>query len=108
MFNISKDDIYIYMRILELFSGTGSVGDVAKRSGYEVVSLDLKGADIHTNILNWGFTEYHTRCSDILWASPPCTEYSVAKTVGERKIEEASEIVLMILESLNTWSRSIS
>ena len=86
------------MRLLELFSGTGSVGNVAKRFGYEVVSLDLKGADINTNILNWDFKEYHIGYFDVIWASPPCTEYSVAKTVGERKIEEANEIVLMTLE----------
>ena len=27
-------------RLLELFSGTGSVGDVARELGYEVISLD--------------------------------------------------------------------
>ena len=30
------------MKLLELFSGTGSVGKVAKELGYDVVSLDLK------------------------------------------------------------------
>lgn len=39
------------MKLLELFSGTGSVGKVAVDMGYEVVSLDLKNADINTDIL---------------------------------------------------------
>ena len=43
------------MKLLELFSGTGSVGRVAKRLGWEVISLDLKNADIATDILNWDF-----------------------------------------------------
>lgn len=37
--------IYIsyYMKLLELFSGTHSVGNVAKELGWDVVSLDLQG-----------------------------------------------------------------
>ena len=41
------DISYINMKLLELFSGTGSVGKVAKSKGFEVVSLDLKNADIN-------------------------------------------------------------
>ena len=43
------------MKLLELFSGTGSVGKVAKELGYDVVSLDLKDANINTDILNWNY-----------------------------------------------------
>ena len=41
------------MILLELFSGSGSVGKVASELGYEVVSLDLKDATIITDILEW-------------------------------------------------------
>ena len=37
------------MRLLELFSGTHSVGKVFEKLGYEVISLDLHKATINTN-----------------------------------------------------------
>ena len=43
------------MRVLELFSGTHSVGKVCKDLGYEVVSLDLTNADINIDILKWDY-----------------------------------------------------
>ena len=70
------------MKLLELFSGTKSVGKVAEQLGYEVTSLDLKHADIICDIMNWNYTVYESGYFDVIWASPPCTEYSCAKTVG--------------------------
>jgi len=49
------------MKLLELFSGTGSVGRIARRLGWDVVSLDLKNADISTDILNWDFKTYEPK-----------------------------------------------
>ena len=47
------------MKFLELFSGTGSVGKVAKELGYEVISLDRDmNADIKCDIMNWDFRIY--------------------------------------------------
>ena len=92
------------MKLLELFSGTKSVGKVAERLGYEVTSLDLiLPADINIDILDWDYTIYPTGYFDVIHASPPCTEYSRAKTCGVRKIEEANKIVerpLAIIEHL--------
>ena len=44
------------MRLLELFSGTGSVGNVFKDCGWDVVSLDRDmAADIQTDIMDWDY-----------------------------------------------------
>ena len=81
-------------RLLELFSGTGSVGDVAKELGYEVISLDRDmEATIQCDIMDWDSTMYPTGYFDVIWVSPPCTEYSRCKTKGIRDIEGANEIV---------------
>ena len=45
-------------KLLELFSGTGSVGKVATLLGYDVVSVDLKNADINADILTWDYKQY--------------------------------------------------
>ena len=46
------------MKLLELFSGTGSVGRVAREFGFSVVSLDLKNANINEDILEWDCKTY--------------------------------------------------
>ena len=92
------------MNLLELFSGTGSVGRVAKEKGFNVVSLDLKNADINCNILERDYRQYPSGYFNFIWASPPCTEYSRAKTTGVRKIEEANKIVKKTIEIINYFN----
>ena len=89
------------MNLLEMFSGTGSVGLVAKSLGFNVISLDLKNADINTDILKWDYKQFDRNHFDFIWSSPPCTEYSIAKTRGIRNIEYANSIVLKTIE-INT------
>ena len=69
--------------------------------GFSVISLDLKNANIKTDILSWDYREFDVGEFDVVWASPPCTEYSRAKTTGVRKIDYANSIVLKTLEIID-------
>ena len=64
------------MKVLELFSGTGSVGKVCREKGYNVTSLDLKNADINIDIMDWNYKEYEPNSFDLIWASVPCETFS--------------------------------
>ena len=87
--------------MLELFSGAGSVGEVAKKFGFEVISLDKDmEADIQIDITDWDYTDFPRDFFDVIWASPPCTEYSRAKTTAPRDIEGANAIVQRTLDIL--------
>jgi C-5 cytosine-specific DNA methylase len=88
------------MKLLELFSGTGSVGNYARILNIDVTSLDRDlPADIQIDIMDWDYrTAYEPHHFDIIWASPPCTEYSVAKTVGVRDIEGSNKVVQRTLD----------
>jgi hypothetical protein len=74
------------MRLLELFSGTGSVGRGFRDQGWEVLSLDVdprSRADVLCNIMEWDYKQFAPGHFDCVWASPPCTEYSVARTTAK-------------------------
>jgi len=91
------------MRILELFSGTGSVGSVFASMGWEVVSLDLDpkaGATITADIRDWDFRVFPKGHFDVVWASPVCTHYSRARTTAKtpRDLVWADSLVLTALE----------
>jgi len=75
------------MRVLELFSGTGSVGKVCRELGWEVISLDLKNADINCDILNWDYTVFPVGHFDVIWASPPCNSFSIMQQAIRSKEE---------------------
>jgi hypothetical protein len=67
--------------LLELFSGTGSVGKTAKKNGWEVISVDENRKCAPTIVAD----VCELRVEDLppptfIWASPPCTTYSLAAT----------------------------
>jgi hypothetical protein len=68
------------MNVLELFAGSRSIGKVCDKLNYNVFSSDINAfdkidyvTDINSfDVLKVPFTP------DIIWASPPCTYFSVA------------------------------
>lgn len=94
-------------RFLDLFSGSGSVSQAARSQGYEVRSLDLDpnargDVTYPVDILTFDYEkELCTWIPDVIWASPPCTEYSVAKTRAPRRIREANKVVRRTLEIIS-------
>jgi hypothetical protein len=68
------------MNVLELFAGSRSVGKQAEKLGMNVFSSDLiefEGIDYAVSILDFDVTKVPFQ-PDIIWASPPCTSFSVA------------------------------
>ncbi len=68
------------MKVLELFAGSRSIGKVADRLAFEVYSSDIEqfgDIDYVTDILEFDVAKIPF-VPDIIWASCPCTAFSVA------------------------------
>ena len=101
-------------KVLELFAGSRSIGKVADELGYEVFSVDInnfEGIDLVKDI------EFLTKedipfIPDVIWASPPCTTYSIAaishhRDMGKPKTDFAAKsdrLVLNILRLIKEYN----
>jgi len=109
------------MNVLELFSGTGSIGKCCKELGWVSVSVDMiMEAEHKCDIMDFDYKQYDKDYFDIIWASPPCTNYSALKkcwygrklkngiiyTKEQNEIDqnEADLLVLKTLEIINYFN----
>lgn len=87
-------------RLLELFSGTGSIGRAFEALGWDVISVDndpRSNATFCCDVLEWDYTCLDD--VDVIWASPPCTMYSIARSRGGiRDLESSDDLVRKTLE----------
>ena len=90
------------MRLLDLYSGYGSVAEVFQARGYEVVTVDIDPTfkpTIQTDMLLWEYwLDFPPGHFDVVACSPPCTEFSQAMTRRARELDYADSLVLKGLE----------
>ena len=100
------------MKTLELFSGTQSFSKGVKRlyPDSTTITVDIlpKFQPTHVaDILSWDYKQYAPGTFDIIWASPPCTEYSKAKTQGTRNLALADSLVRKAFEIIDYFQPSV-
>jgi hypothetical protein len=72
------------VKVLDLFAGTRSIAKVADERGHESFSIEKdtihENIDWYTDILDVTASDIVERFGrpDVIWASPPCTSYSIA------------------------------
>ena len=98
-------------RALDLSCGRKSATKVLEAHGYQVECLDndpKREPTIFKDVLQWEYKKFPRGFFDIIVASPPCTEYSAAKTVGvRREAELADPLVKKALEIIRYFAPPI-
>ena len=97
------------MKLLELFAGSRSIGNEAEKQGFNVFSSDINAfekIDCVIDINNFDVSVVPF-IPDVIWASPPCTYFSVA-SIGKHwnkdhtpKSENALKGVEYVKSTLN-------
>ncbi|MGG5762633.1 DNA cytosine methyltransferase [Bacillus proteolyticus] len=86
------------IKLLELFSGTQSISKAFRAQGHEVYTIDFNpvfnNSDWCVDILKVTSEEILKRFGkpDVIWASPPCTKFSIA-SCSHHWLKEGDEYI---------------
>jgi len=106
------------MNVLELFAGSRSIGKAAEAQGCNVFSVDIEpfeNIDLVKNILDVTKKDIPF-IPDMIWASPPCTTFSIASighhwhenyTPKTKKAIQGLEILDKTLQLIAQYKNSI-
>ena len=96
------------MRIWDICCGTKSVSNVWREHGHAALTLDIDPKcepDICTDLMTWEYTYFGLEPPNVIWCSPPCTHYSIARTRAKtpRDLEGSNKIVQRCLDIIYFW-----
>jgi hypothetical protein len=106
------------MNVLELFAGSRSIGKIAEERGHKVFSVDInnfENINLVKDILEVKKEDIIFK-PDVIWASPPCTYFSVASighhwnidnTPKTKEAVKGIEILNKTLEIISWYSEAI-
>lgn len=86
------------LKVLDLFSGTMSIAKAFKKQGHDTYTIELdqnhKGIDWYTDIMQVTADDIIKRFGkpNVIWASPPCTTYSIA-AISHHRINIDGELL---------------
>ena len=80
------------MNVVDLFAGSMSFTKVAKELGHNTFCTDIKqlknnGIDYVVDIMNFDVSKIPFKNIDVLWASPPCTTFSILAVWKHRRLD---------------------
>ena len=93
------------LRVLDLYSGSGSITKAFHAFGHEADSLDLDprfGPTICKDVFEWDYSALPSGLYDVIWASCPCEQYSLARcnaltprdlVLADRLVQRARDII---------------